>query len=300
MDERDLRIFLNLSSFSSIREAGRNLYLTQPSLSMHIKKLEKEVGAQLIYRNRNGFEFTSAGKQLLGFAPVFIALCEEIRQRTAMEPDTSGGFKIGATSSLSIFLLGPVLGDWAVGKSQYNLTVAVGRHLSIINDTLNGRICMGLVRTLPKDAIGIKSTKLGDEKILCIESVVNKTTTSIASMSGKTFFCPASDNVLWQAVNKFIENNQIKPKQIFHIATAEARVQAVLESEDTIAFVPKCTVNYRGNKTSTVRTLDIIDAERTLTSPVFMIWRQDRYPRELNGLIAALKHKFQNQALMAS
>ena len=297
MDERDLRIFLNLSGFESIREAGRNLYMTQPSLSMHIKKLEKEVGAELISRNRNGFEFTPAGKQLLGFAPIFIALCEEIRQKTSKESDMRGAMTIGATSSLLIFLLGPVLGHWAIRKSQTNLTVAVGRHSSIINDVLHGRICMGLVRTLPKDVIGIKSVRLGEEKIVCIESASNKTSTSLSLMNGKTFFCPAPDNVLWQAVHKFIENNRITPKKILHVATAEARVQAVIESKDTVAFVPECTVNFRGNDTSSVRPVEIPDSDSTLASPVFMIWREDRYPRELGGLMNALKRKFQDQSL---
>lgn len=300
MDERDLRIFLNLSSFDSIREAGRNLYMTQPSLSMHIKKLEKEVGAELIHRNRNGFQFTLAGKQLLGFAPIFIALCEEIRQRTATESDLIGAMKIGATSSLSIFLLGPVLGHWAIRRSQNNLTVVVGRHSSIINDVLHGRICMGLVRTLPKDTVGIKSIKLGEEKILCIESVANEIKASIASMNGKTFFCPAPDNVLWERVNKFIQNNQITAKMILHVATAEARVQAVIESKDTIAFVPECTVNFRGNNTSSVRLVEVPECDNTLTSPVYMIWREDKYPRQLGGLMAALKRKFQDHSLQAS
>ncbi len=299
MNERDLRIFLNLSGFDSIREAGRNLYMTQPSLSMHIKKLEKEVGAELIYRNRNGFEFTSAGKQLLGFAPIFIALCEEIRQKTSTESDMRGAITIGATSSLSIFLLGPVLGHWAIRKSQTNLAVAVavGRHSSIINDVLHGRICIGLVRTLPKDVIGIKSVKLGEEKIICIESASNKTSTSISSMSDKTFFCPAPDNVLWEAVHRFIENNRITPKKILHVATAEARVQAVIESKDTVAFVPACTINFRGNYTNSVRPLEIPDNDDTLASPVYLIWREDRYPRELGGLMNALKRKFHDQSL---
>lgn len=300
MDERDLRIFLNLSGFDSIREAGRNLYMTQPSLSLHIKKLEKEVGAELIYRNRSGFELTTAGKQLLGFAPIFIALCEEIRQRTAAQEIQANTLTIGATSSLSIFLLGPVLGHWALRKSQNNLTVAVGRHSSIINDVLHGRICMGLVRTLPKDVIGIKSVRLGDERIMCIESVTNRVSTSVATMNNKTFFCPAPDNVLWEAVNSFLQSHKIAPRKIFHVATAEARVQAVIESTDTIAFVPECTINFRGNDTSSIRIINTSDLDAELKSPVYVIWREDMYPQELNGLVSALKRKFNDHSLRAS
>ncbi len=300
MDERDLRIFLNLSGFDSIREAGRNLYMTQPSLSLHIKKLEKEVGAELILRNRSGFELTAAGKQLLGFAPIFIALCEEIRQRTSEEPDIDGSWKIGATSSLSIFLLGPVLGHWAIRKPRFNLTVSVARHSAIINDVLHGRICMGLVRTLPTDVIGIKSVRLGEERILCVESVLNDPPTSIATMNGKTLFCPASDNILWEAVNRFITEYHIEPGKILHVATAEARAQAVMESINTVAFVPECTLKFRGNDTHALRQIATPDSTKNPTSPVYVIWREDKLPKELNGLVTALRRKFQDKAVRAS
>lgn len=300
MDERDLRIFLNLSGFDSIREAGRNLYMTQPSLSLHIKKLEKEVGAELIRRNRSGFELTTAGKQLLGFAPIFIALCEEIRQRTAVQEVQGNTWTIGATSSLSIFLLGPVLGHWALKRSQHNLKVAVGRHRTIINDVLNGRICMGLVRTLPRDVIGIKRVRLGDERILGIESATNSKATSIAALNDKTFFCPAPDNVLWEAVDSFLKHHGIVPRKIVHVATAEARIQAVIESTDTVAFAPESTINFRGYDTSSIRVIKTPDMDVIPKSPVYVIWREDVLPQELSSLVSALKRKFNDRSRRAS
>lgn len=52
----------------SINEAAKELYLTQPSLSNAVKELEKEMGIQILLRNKSGVTLTDEGRGFMVYA----------------------------------------------------------------------------------------------------------------------------------------------------------------------------------------------------------------------------------------
>ena len=64
MDLRALRYFITVLEAGSLSRAARSLYVAQPALTAQIKKLESELGAQLLERTHAGVSATPAGTQL--------------------------------------------------------------------------------------------------------------------------------------------------------------------------------------------------------------------------------------------
>ena len=58
---RQLRYFLAVAETGSYRQAARQLYVSQPSLSRAIKQLESSLGARLFERSTRGTALTAAG-----------------------------------------------------------------------------------------------------------------------------------------------------------------------------------------------------------------------------------------------
>ena len=67
MEIRQLRYFLAAIRQGSLRAAAKKHFVTQPAVSVQLKKLEEEIGEKLYYR---------AGKHLSTSASRFVALCE--------------------------------------------------------------------------------------------------------------------------------------------------------------------------------------------------------------------------------
>jgi len=68
MDFRQLRQFVVLADELNYRKAAERLNMTQPPLSIAIKRLEADLGVQLFERDRLGVRLTMAGGVFLGEA----------------------------------------------------------------------------------------------------------------------------------------------------------------------------------------------------------------------------------------
>lgn len=68
MDLRLLESFVALARVRHMGRAARELHVSQPTLTSHLKRLESEVGAELFQRRPSGLELTAAGTALVPHA----------------------------------------------------------------------------------------------------------------------------------------------------------------------------------------------------------------------------------------
>jgi len=74
---RDLRYFVAVAEELHFTRAAERLYVSQPALSKQIRALERQLGAELFRRDRQGVTLTAAGSALLPYAERVLALWAE-------------------------------------------------------------------------------------------------------------------------------------------------------------------------------------------------------------------------------
>jgi len=106
MNLRDLEYLVALSEHRHFGRAAAACYVSQPTLSTQIKKLETELGASLIERGSRGVLFTMVGESVLARAKTVLAGADEIRAiaRYATDP-RSGTLRLGVFPTLAPYLL---------------------------------------------------------------------------------------------------------------------------------------------------------------------------------------------------
>ncbi|MEV8615078.1 LysR family transcriptional regulator [Amycolatopsis sp. NPDC051373] len=72
---RHLRYLVAVADAGTITHAARRMFVTQPTLSQQIRRLE-EVGAPLLHRRRTGVRFTAAGRVLLEESRAVLSMLE--------------------------------------------------------------------------------------------------------------------------------------------------------------------------------------------------------------------------------
>ncbi len=104
MDFRQLRYFVAVAEELSFSAAARRLHISQPPLSLQIRAIEEELGAQLFKRDSRKVELTNAGELLLDGARKALAqldrASEIVRQAVRGE---AGELRVAFTASVPMF-----------------------------------------------------------------------------------------------------------------------------------------------------------------------------------------------------
>jgi molybdate transport repressor ModE-like protein len=101
-----IKTFLTVARTKSFRVAARELGISQPSVSQHIKKLEESLNSQLIIRDRGGNQLTLKALTFLPYAESIVYVVE--RSKSALQ-EKNLNFSIGASSNIGIYILPPYL-----------------------------------------------------------------------------------------------------------------------------------------------------------------------------------------------
>src|SRR5437868_8759560 len=76
MELRHLRYFVAIAEERSFTRAAERLWIAQPGLSTQIRRLEAELGIQLLERHARGVDLTPAGQLFLERARVALAAAD--------------------------------------------------------------------------------------------------------------------------------------------------------------------------------------------------------------------------------
>jgi LysR family hydrogen peroxide-inducible transcriptional activator len=103
---RDLQYLVAVAEHRHFGKAAEACFVSQPTLSTQLKKLERELGVDLIERNPRQVLLTPAGERIVERAKVVLAETENIRgiARQATDPE-SGSLRVGLFPTLAPYLL---------------------------------------------------------------------------------------------------------------------------------------------------------------------------------------------------
>ncbi len=103
----ELSYFLEVASTRNISRAAERLGVSQPTLSLAIRRLEDSIGSSLLIRTKSGVELTKNGHKLMGQARALLESWERLK-KGAIDSDESisGVYTIGCHPSVGVYSLG--------------------------------------------------------------------------------------------------------------------------------------------------------------------------------------------------
>src|SRR5215469_1334856 len=75
----DLKLFANIAETNSLTHGAERSYMSLPSASERVKKIEERLGAKLLYRNQQGVTLTPAGQVFLHHARLVLRQLMHLR-----------------------------------------------------------------------------------------------------------------------------------------------------------------------------------------------------------------------------
>lgn len=106
MNIRDLTYLVAVHDLNNFSKAAERCFVSQPTLSGQLKKLEEELGAALIERSTRQVLFTDLGEQVVAMAREILLTVDNIRTTAKASSDPmQGDFHIGLIPTVGPFLL---------------------------------------------------------------------------------------------------------------------------------------------------------------------------------------------------
>jgi DNA-binding transcriptional LysR family regulator len=168
MDLWRLHIFCKVVELKSFSRAASAVYLSQPTVSSHIKDLEDHCECKLIDRLGREIAPTKAGELLYGYAAKMIALKESAEKALAeFQGKMRGHLTIGGSTIPGGYILPPLLGKFKEAYPEVTVTLIEGDTARIVQDTLEGRVEVGMVGAKAKET-GLVQEKIMDDEMFLI------------------------------------------------------------------------------------------------------------------------------------
>ena len=167
MDFRQLRYFLAIAEAGSITRAAGLLGVAQPALSLHVKRMEEQLGTQLFIRSKTGVAPTEAGGLLVQRARTILddLMRTEDDIRT-LDADPLGEVRIGLPGTISNIAALPLIEAVRNRYPRIRLNIAEAMSGFIAGWLDNGEVDLAVLYERSK------SENIGSELLLEEELVV--------------------------------------------------------------------------------------------------------------------------------
>jgi DNA-binding transcriptional LysR family regulator len=147
MELRQLKQFVAVADLLSFRRAAERLHMAQPPLSVAIRKLEDELGAELFERRGRTIRLTPAGHEALRTSRRCLADADEVltATRSAAKGD-SGRVRVGFVGSATYSLLPRLIPVFRQRYPGIELELRESTNLELLAALEHERLDVGLVR----------------------------------------------------------------------------------------------------------------------------------------------------------
>lgn len=166
MNLRDLKYLVAVAKEQHFARAAEKSFVSQPTLSMQIKKLEDELGVQIFERSQKNFLVTKVGKEIIKKAEVILREAEEIKNIAQNSKDPfSGELRIGGFPTLASYFFPKVIGKISKKFPQLKLLLIEEKTEELLRKLQNGEIDTAFI-AMPVSNETLLSQKIFEEDFL--------------------------------------------------------------------------------------------------------------------------------------
>jgi len=280
MNLTQLTLFRDIARELSFVKVAEQNHITQPAVSVHIKKLEHELGNKLFSRTPHNVQITSGGEAILDDVKDILRLCEGLKVRSSYSQGIlEGNIRIAAIHSVGMYEFGDFLSSFMKSFPRVHIHLEYRRADEIYRLLSKETIDVGVV-AYPEKRTNIESTLYGEDDLVFIahpgHEFAHRKSVLLRHFHNQPFIAfesgiptrEAIDGIF--AANKITVDNRMSNDNIFTLKKA-------VEAGIGISMVPSNAVNEEVQKGSLVR-LPIKDMK--LTRPIALLQRKKHKPNK--------------------
>jgi DNA-binding transcriptional LysR family regulator len=277
MDVRGLEVFLSVAKHLNFTRAGEEVHLSQPSVSVRIRQLERDLGSKLFEQLGKRIALTEAGQLLLPYAiRVMAAMDDALHAIDELKGLERGSLRIGASTTPGMYLIPRTIAQFKRQYPKIDVHLAVKDTRQIEEGVIRNEFDFGFVGGhLAGDEVDVV-TWIIDHLVLVVPSnhvLARKKLVKVADLRKERFILREPGSATRAAVVNHLQKSDLKVETIMEMENPES-VKKAVQSGLGIAFISKFAVETELKAKSLVAVrVKGLDINRELK----IVYRKDKH-----------------------
>lgn len=234
MNIKQIQYALEIAKTRNFTEAAKNMYVSQPSLSEQVNKLENELGFQIFVR-RKGYPVTItwAGEEFLNKATSVTQKFKELQSLSKeYKQETTGTLRIGVLWTFGYTKIGKILNEFRKIHPEIKLQFTVDVSASLMTKFKNNKLDLIFVTENPVVPFNGKQIDISliSSSPLCFivnqdQSLSLKRSISVSDLDGQNVLLPNHKSALFPTLYQKIKEYNVKLNTIGESSQADVICQ---------------------------------------------------------------------------
>lgn len=249
MELRQLQHFVAVAEENHFTRAAQRVNIVQSALSVSIRALEEELGAQLFIRSTRQVRLTTTGRVFLDKARAALEAVREARETVAaIKGLDQGTLTIGTVQSLPAFLdLPSLLARFHAQHPGIEVRLCQGSSTHLLEKIRSGRIDLAFL-PLCEPPVGIATTMIACESLVVIcaldHDLAGGDEVSLSALKGEPFVDFEPEWGTRKLVDRAFLEAGIERRTVFEVSDLETLLELVARGLG-IALVPEAIAEAR-------------------------------------------------------
>lgn len=286
MNLRDLRYLVAVADLRSFVQAAEQCFVSQPTLSTQIKKMEDSLGVPLFERTNKRVLLTAFGEQVVESARLILREIDTIHQLAGNAQDPlAGNFRLGAMPTLSTYIFPGLVPRIKGALPKLRLILIEEKTESLVDQLVQGQLDAALLAYPIENDFFASAVLFEDEFLLAVA-----TDNPLAERQSITYADLFNQQLLLLDEGHCLRGQALQICELAHAeeqqdvrATGLETLRQMVRAGTGITFMPKIAIpeNEQG-----IRYLPFDNPPPKRTIGLF--WRKTSARKELLALMANL------------
>lgn len=277
MNERKLRIFYEVAEKLNMTEVAEKLYISQPAVSQTILELENELGVKLFDRINRRLYLTNEGEIFLNYVRRILNVYDDsIRSLKDINSLKTGKLKIGASTTIGIYILPDIIGKFTKEYKGIDTSIAIENTKLISDMILENSIDFAFVEGPVYNEEIIKENFCNDELVFITSpehSWSNKDKISIDEINKEKIIMREMGSGTREVFESYMTANNVNYNIAFELGNTEAIKKAVEAGLGISCISKRCIKNEINSNTLSWTKLKEFEIKRKL----ILIYHKDKF-----------------------
>ncbi len=251
MTLQQLEYIIALDTYKHFVTAAEHCFVTQPTLTIQVKKLEDEIGIVLFDRKQHPLKTTEAGEKVIAKARQILMEVSGLKEMVSSEKESlEGHFKIAVIPTVAPYLVPLFAKEFAKNYPDTILEIEELKSETIINRLKKGNLDLGILVTPVEDET-IREIPLYYEPFVFYGSenhpLLNQKTIQTQDLKQQTNLWLLNKGNCFrnQVLNLCLSDEEQASKSIIFDSSSIESVKRMVSHYDGYTLLPDLTVNVK-------------------------------------------------------